>query len=41
MAYPAMGVFFFPATQTNPSPPGIITKPGGFAFMEGQRESQG
>ena len=41
MAYPAMGVLFFTSTQTKQSPPGIITMPGGFVFMEGQRESQG
>lgn len=41
MAYPAMGLFFFPAMQTKTKPPGIITMPGGFAFMEGQRELQG
>ena len=40
MAYPAMGILFFPATQTKQSPRHPHDA-GGFAFMEGQRESQG
>ena len=41
MAYPAMGFSFFLPRRLNKAPPGILTMPGGFAFMEGQRESQG
>lgn len=40
MAYPAMGFSFFLPRRLNKAP-GILTMPGGFAFMEGQRESQG